>query len=316
MINHTAAMEINNMEIIDSHSHLGNNHYPNGGELIEKTGVKTNSFDAITIVELAQYRQSFIGDIYLKIFHWWLAKSTIDRIFTATRENMRNSMDEAGVAYTVCLPMSLNFVSFEDLLKAKAKDPGIIPFTGIDHTKNYDYNQVYTSHVKAGAKGLKLHPIVQRLPLNHKKTFEIVEAFAPYGLPVLFHSGALDYYYREKEKVNQIPELGEVKYAEELVRAFPKVKFIAGHAGTTEIDDTIALLGKYKNVWVDTSFQSPGNIRRLVITFGAEKVLYASDWPYGSRSPAIKAVKKACRGDKSLERLIFCDNARALMKLS
>jgi hypothetical protein len=100
------------------------------------------------------------------------------------------------------------------------------------------------------------------------------------------------------------------------VKAFPGVKFIAGHAGLFEVGDVIELLGGFKNVSVDVSFQSPATIRRLVGALGAERVLYGSDWPWGSRITAIKAVKKACRGDRGLERRIFYENASELLRLS
>ena len=84
-------------------------------------------------------------------------------------------------------------------------------------------------------------------------------------------------------------------------------------AGLEDVDDTIELLAGLKNVSVDISFQSPGKIRELIKAFGAERVLYASDWPYGNRIPAVKAVKAACRGDWDLERLIFYENAATLL---
>jgi predicted TIM-barrel fold metal-dependent hydrolase len=303
------------MIIIDAHSHLGNNQYTNGGALIEKKGVKPTRFDSMTMYENFHYRFPSFNALMYKLYKPFVVHDTIKRAETGTRENMRNSMDEAGVSYTVCLPISLNYVSFAELVAAKEKDPGIIPFTGVDHTADYDYNQVYASHVRAGAKGLKLHPIIQKLSLADKKTFAIVEAFAPYELPVLFHCG-IAYYYSGIEKKNQTPEFGAIKYAEELVRSFPKVNFIAGHSGMWQVQDAIDLLGKYKNVWVDTSFQPAEYIRKLIKTFGPEKVLYASDWPYGRRIPAIATVKAVCRGDAHLEKLIFQDNAARLMKLS
>ena len=200
------------MKIIDAHSHLGDNQYPCGGDIIEQTGIKQKKFDSITIAEKLHFKFSWLNNLFYKMYKPIVVRDTINRIKTASRENMRKSMDEAGVSYTVCLPMSLNFVSFEELAAAKEKDPGIIPFTGVDHTKDYDYNQVYASHVKAGAKGLKLHPIVQKLSLTDKKTFDIVEAFAPFELPILFHCG-ITYYYVGKEKKNQTPEYGSIHYA-------------------------------------------------------------------------------------------------------
>ncbi|ETR65611.1 MAG: amidohydrolase 2 [Candidatus Magnetoglobus multicellularis str. Araruama] len=304
-----------NMKIIDAHSHLGDNQYPYGGDIIEQTGIKQKTIDSIMIAEVLQFKFSWLNHLFYQIFKPIVVRDTINRNKTASRENMRKSMDEAGVSYTACLPVSLNFVSFDALVAAMKKDPGIIPFTGVDHTKDYDYNQVYTSHVKSGAKGLKLHPIVQKLSLTDKKTYNIVEAFAPYELPVLFHCG-ITYYYVGKEKKNQTPEYGSIHYAERLVKSFPKVNFIAGHSGAYQVRDVINRLGKYKNVWVDTSFQSSSCIRKLIKTFGPEKVLYASDWPYGQRIPAIMAARSACGGDTHLEKAIFHDNAATLFKLT
>jgi hypothetical protein len=40
-----------------------------------------------------------------------------------------------------------------------------------------------------------------------------------------------------------------------------------------DVMDVISLLGNYKNVWVDTSLQSPEVIKKLIKTFGPDKVL-------------------------------------------
>ena len=138
-------------------------------------------------------------------------------------------------------------VTFEDIKMASQKDQGIIPFTGIDYTKDYDLEVKLAADIAAGAKGLKLHPIIQRVPLTSTKTFEAVEAFDPYRLPVLFHCGVSSYYLGS-EKTKENPTYGEIHYVMELVKAFPKVNFIAGHAGLSEVKDVIRMLGKYKNV--------------------------------------------------------------------
>ena len=194
------------------------------------------------------------------------------------------------------------------------KDSGIIPFTGIDYTREYDIEASLASDVASGAKGLKLHPVVQRIPLTSKRTFKAVEAFASFKLPILFHCGVSSYYLGD-EKSKEEPSYGEIHHSEKLVKAFPQVNFIAGHAGLYEVKDVIELLSKYKNVWVDISFQSPSTIRRLIKAFGPEKVLYASDWPYGDRVTAIKTVKAACTGDKGVEKRIFFENAAELTHL-
>ncbi len=66
-----------------------------------------------------------------------ITKASRARNITATLENMRMSMDKTGVEKTACLPIP-PYVTFQDLKEAQALDAGIIPFTGIDYSKEYD----------------------------------------------------------------------------------------------------------------------------------------------------------------------------------
>ena len=297
---------------IDAHTHLGDILYRGGGDLIDKKGVvKPRIFDPISISEAILHRDLGGGYLLYRLLGKWVTKAERARNFTATYENCRRSMDEAGITHTVCLPIPPH-VNFDDLRAASTKDQGIIPFTGIDYTRDYDVYAALAGDVKAGAKGLKLHPTIQCVPLTSKRTFDAVEAFAPHGLPVLFHCGYSSYYLGgEKSKEN--PSYSEIHYAADLVKAFPMVSFIAGHAGIFQVREVMALLSSYKNVSVDISFQSPEKIRDLLRAFGPERVMYGSDWPWGSRVAMKKALTIACGEDKGLERRVFFENAARLM---
>jgi predicted TIM-barrel fold metal-dependent hydrolase len=178
-----------------------------------------------------------------------------------------------------------------------------------------DPGRAFEADVEAGARGLKLHPIIQNVPLTSERTLAAVQAFSAHGLPVLFHCGISSYYFGEERKKEQ-PRYGEIRYAADLVRTFPSVSFIAGHSGLLQVRDVLKLLGGCGNVWVDTSSQSVAMVRRLITTFGPERVLFASDWPYGNRPPAREIVKHACGGDEGLERRILFENAAELLGLS
>ncbi len=299
--------------IIDSHGHLGNILYPGGGELIFRKGVKKRF--VIDIASLSEWRlHAEMPDFLLSPLMGLLARGEQARNETATLENLRKSMDQAGVDRMVCLPVPPN-VTFEDLRQAAELDEGVIPFTGVDFTRADDVQAALDADVAVGARGLKLHPILQKQPLNSKRTFEVVEAFAPHGLPVLFHAGEFSYYLGEEKNRNEEPSNGAIHFGRDLVAAFPKVAFIAGHAGMFQVDDVMAMLGGFSNVYVDLTFQNPGKVRQLIDVFGPERVLYGSDWPWGNHMPAIKIVRKACKGDKTLENLIFHENATRLLKL-
>lgn len=301
--------------IIDIHTHLGDILYPDGGKLIDRKNVRKKFFyDIISQSEFMLHTGISEGIdrwLYRKLYDL-VTKASRARNATATLENMRQSMDAAGVNKSACMPIP-PYLTFDDLRDAQKKEPRIIAFTGIDYTKEYDVASSLEKDVKQGAKGVKLHPIIQRAPLDMEKTMTAMEAFAPFGLPVLFHCGISSYYLGSEQREKEDAALGGIAYAEKLVAAFPDVTFIAGHAGLYEYGKVKDMLGGYKNVMVDTSFQPPGHVRELIRVFGPDRVLYASDWPFGNREPAIKIVKKACRGDTSLEKRIFYENAAALL---
>ncbi len=304
--------------IIDIHAHLGDILNSGGGKLIDQTDVqKKIFFDVTTFSEHLLHGgfPRFLDEPMYHLVYPLVTRASRARNATATLENMRNSLDESGVSKCACMPIP-PFLTFSDLKKAREKEPRIIPFTGVDPNNTGDIEADLRADVEQGARGLKLHPIIHRAPLNGKKTMETVEAFAVHDLPVLFHCGISSYYPGTEKNKKEDKTLGEIFYARDLANAFPNVCFVAGHAGLYKYRDVIELLAPCPNVMVDISFQSPARVRKLLRSFGPERVMYASDWPFGNRKPAIQVIKKACRGDTALEQQIFYDNAASILKLA
>jgi predicted TIM-barrel fold metal-dependent hydrolase len=300
--------------IIDIHSHLGNILEHGGGDIINQTGVVIEKmFDPMTINEKGLMRTYGLGSIPYIIFHYWATKSQRARNAAASLENMQRSMSNAGVDYTVCMPIA-PYVTFEDLAQARDKEKTIIPFTSIDFSRKHNIGKKLAQDVNRGAFGLKLHPIIQAVSLSDRRTLEALSAFEPLKKPVLTHSGVSGYYLG-KEKKRNIPDFGQIHYVEEMVRTFPNINFIIGHSGLFHVHEVIRRLKRRNNVWVDTSIQSPSKIRKLIRNFGAERVMYASDWPFAKRKPSIQTVSTACMGDSGLEKRIFFENARDLLGL-
>jgi predicted TIM-barrel fold metal-dependent hydrolase len=304
--------------VIDAHGHLGDILYPNGGELIGRLGVeKEDVFDPASLAERRLHRDPLrLGRIAYRLLARQITRGERARNATATLENFARSLDETQISHSVCLPIPPN-VHFADLAEARRKDPRIVPFTGVDYTRSEggalpDPSVQLAADVAAGARGMKLHPIIQKIPLTSAATHIAVEAFAPHDLPVLFHCG-ISSYYLGAERDREEPRYGAIRDAAELVRDFPAVHFIAGHSGLFHVDQVMKLLAGFPNVSVDTSFQCPERVRQLIGAFGPERVLFASDWPYGNRPPALAIVSEACQGDRGLERRILFENAAELM---
>lgn len=302
------------MPIIDVHTHLGDILYPDGGLLIHAGRVKKRfCLDLITVSGWVGHRLRWYRDHivvrFLKAAVVWAER---ERNFTASLANMDLSMKRAGVDYSVCMPIA-PFVTFADLKQAAQQDRRIIPFTSPDFSASPEAVAAQIAEdAAAGARGLKLHAIIQQEPLNSDKSKAAVETAGSNSLPVLIHSGVFHYYFRN-ERHREKPAYGDIPRVEALVADFPRVPFILGHAGLYQTGEVMRRLNTRKNVWVDISFQPPSVVRRLMDVFGPERVLFASDWPFGNPGPMIKIVRKACRGDRVLEQMLFHDNAARLL---
>lgn len=298
--------------IIDVHGHLGDILYPNGRNLIYQRGVVMEKLWDPQGTNEAQLNRSFgMGKLIYELTNYWATKGQRARNFTATLENYQRSLDENGIDYAVCLPIA-PYVTFEDLAEAREQEPRILPFTSVDFTRQHNVAEKLRQDVEGGALGLKLHPIIQNVSLLDNLTSQALQAFEQLKKPVLIHTGPSGYYLG-KEKNKNTPAFGKVEYVEEVVRNFPGINFIIGHSGLFWVNEVCRRMAKLPNVWMETSFQSPEMVRKLIALFGPEKVMYASDWPFGSRPPHIKIIKVACQGNQELEEQIFYKNAKALL---
>ena len=303
--------------IIDVHCHLGDILHPGGGRIIWKKGLRSRPGPSLNGLSERLLHRDLGGLLSLmdRGFADHVTRVEQARNAAATLENLRAAMAAFGVVRAVCMPIPPH-VTFDDLARVAAADSTIVPFTGVDFSYGKDPTESLAAHVARGARGLKLHPIIQQRPLDGREMMAAVEAFAPHGLPVLFHCGFSSYYLGRDKTRCQNPGLGRIEDARRLAAAFPGVDFIAGHAGLLEAEQAMDRLGPLVNVSVDISFQPPAMIRRLVRVFGPERVFFASDWPYGRHRPALRAVAAACRGDRRVERMILYENAARLLGIA
>lgn len=320
--------EFDDIPAIDAHSHIGNILYPFGGNLIFREGIKFPKSSGLQLSdEKNLFRETFTGGLLNAVFPMWSVNCERNRNAAATLENFRKSLIGTKIQYCVCAPVAPNN-TYDDMCEVRKADSRVIAFTSPDFSWRSPYNASFEKKAKEklfadlrdGAKGVKIHPIIQEINADAKEVMvavEIVSAFcSPSNIPkpVLLHSGRA-LYYTPKEGKKQFAECASIDRIERLISNFPGVRFIIGHAGLGEIAAVIDLLPKYKNVYVDTSFQSPEAIRVLISAFGGDRVLFASDWSYGLRKPAIMAVKEACGKDAELRKALMYNNAAELLGL-
>jgi len=152
------------------------------------------------------------------------------RLACATLENIGRSMDEEGVAYSALMPV-YPYTGFEEYLAASGLDTRMIPFSSPDFSLPADRMvEKLKRDIARGARGLKIHSVLQNVKMNDPRTRAAVEVFGRAGLPVMFHIGVSYYYLPEQDAAYpSLPEAGAIEDFFELARAFPDYPLIAAH---------------------------------------------------------------------------------------
>ncbi len=297
--------------IIDIHCHLGDILYPSGGSRILSHLPMARPFDPDALRRQSLY--SFTGldrTVYeLPRVKWWMTRAERMRNFTGTLQNLSASLDRHGIDYAAAMPLAPN-VAFADLLPAAQADPRVLPFGSFDFTQP-DLPGQARSQLVQGARGFKLHPILQRVDPAEPAVAEALAAL-PEGTLVMVHTGVANYYPPAEQHL-QTPEFGRIEGIAQMALAFPRLRFIAAHGGLREFAGVLSQLAPLSNAYVDTSFVSPAGIRALIAAFGPERVLFASDWPWGFHGTGLAAVRKACAG-RELS-MVLGENAQRLLNI-
>ncbi len=229
------------------------------------------------------------------------------RLSMGCRENLLRYMDSNGIDRSIVLPIA-PFSTGGDYLRECAGEPRLIPFASV-HPSG-DWERELKAAMEGGCKGLKIHPTLQRIAPEDPFFFDLLEAFAPYGRPVIAHTGEFDYYIVK----DGYAAFGDIQRLEKLIAAFPNVPFILGHMGLYYPDKAIELARRYEHIYLETSFQPLRKVREALKVAGRERVMFGSDWPESDSKYALRIARKAAGEDKELRERITGGNILALVK--
>lgn len=164
-------------------------------------------------------------------------------------------------------------------------------------------------HLKElGLKGIKIHPDIQARPLDHEGFLRMYACCEELSLPVLMHTG--DYRYDFSNPNRLIPVL----------ERFPRLTVIGAHFGGWSIwEEATEKMAKYPNLYVDCSsslpfMKHPEIAAKLVRKYGAERVLYGTDYPMWSPVEELEHFLALDLTEEEREQ-IFWKNAKALFSL-
>ncbi|MGI5891977.1 MAG: amidohydrolase family protein [Bacillota bacterium] len=302
-------------KIIDFHAHLGDIFHSKNNILWDQNVQHGDYINPFMELEKSGFVNPLIGDSFEEFKILLNASDNLNA--ENTLQNLSKKLDDNNITYICIFPILPNN-SFEEMLAASKFEPRILPFTSADYSLPLEKMvEKLKLDVQRGARGLKIHPVIQNIRLSDPKVHAAVETIASYNLPIISHCGANDYYVPEAPYARD-PEAGDVKYFIELAQKYPDVTLVAGHAGGLmggEIELLTEKTKGLKNLYVDTTFRSAQDILRAVEFFGRERVLYGTDNPFATHVGTMLQVENACKNDAQLADLIFFENAARILHI-
>jgi predicted TIM-barrel fold metal-dependent hydrolase len=156
----------------------------------------------------------------------------------------------------------------------------LIGFAALHPESNRIPQQVEEA-LQMGLTGVKLHPDFQEFHIDDEKAFPIYEAIEG-RMPLLVHTGDSRTEYSKPWRLAKILD------------RFPKLNVIAAHFGGYSEWENGALSLALKNVYVDTSSSqfalTPHQVRELIDIFGADHVLFGTDYPMWNPGEELKKL--------------------------
>ena len=129
-----------------------------------------------------------------------------------------------------------------------------------------------------GARGIKLHPRAQEFEFGHPAARAIFEVARDARVPILIHAGR---------------GMRSMAALVELALKFPEVPLVLAHAGIA--DQAVFATGfrDHPCVLYDTSCFGPQDVVELFARVPAERIVFASDVPYGQPTGALFLAMRA-----------------------
>ncbi len=158
-----------------------------------------------------------------------------------------------------------------------------------------------------GLHGIKLHPDFQHIPADSDAVFRMARS-ASGKLPILIHAGDYRHSFSHPEQIRN------------LALAFPDLTLIAAHfGGWSEWHKAPDALAGLPNVYVDTSstlgFISPEKASELIGRYGADHVLFGTDYPMWSAEEELSRIRRLPLSAEDRRKILY-SNACALLSLS
>ena len=234
-----------------------------------------------------------------------------------TAAGLKASMQNAGIDYSVVLPVATNPLKLDSMnsvsIEQNGKE-GLIYF-GAMHPDAPDWQEQLERLYQNGIKGIKIHPVYQGVDIDDIRYLKILNKAAELGLIVLMHAGD-DIGFPDvvrcspKMTANALRQVGDIKIILAHMGGWKNWKEVAGNlANTSAMLDTAFALGKITPL--DDTFSedflnllNESDFIKLVQTFGSHRILFGTDSPWTDQKQSLDLIKNLPLADDEKNKIL------------
>jgi predicted TIM-barrel fold metal-dependent hydrolase len=232
---------------------------------------------------------------------------------THTAANLLAEMADVGVARAAVLPIDMPLPLAGGLpgrwvreIQAHGWQDRLLPFASVD-PNDADAPAKLEAQAEAGARGVKLHPEMQRFFPDDPGAMAVYEVCRARRLVVVFHAG------RSGIEPEGIRRYALMRRYEPAVAEFPDVRFVFGHGGARDLERAIPIARAHRNVWLGLSSLGVSQIDAALAALGPERLINGSDWPFYHLAVSVAKILIVTRGDAGARDALLAGNAEPLL---
>lgn len=232
-----------------------------------------------------------------------LMKSTL----VGTTDVLLQRGRQAGISEFVLLPVATKAEQVHHINEFIAQEIGL-------HREFYGFGTLHAAmenplseieYIRsAGLKGVKLHPDIQRFPIDDERLFPVYDRLQG-ELPVLIHCGDPRYPYSRPERLRRI------------IDEFPHLQIVAAHLGGWSMFDIAYEYLKDTDCYFDISssgmFMTQEKMKSFVSGYGADRLLFGSDFPLWDPQSELESFLRLGLREVDQEKIAF-RNALHILK--
>lgn len=198
--------------------------------------------------------------------------------------------------------------SINEFIAATIRE-GKVTMTGLGtlHPESADIAGDVEHIMELGLHGVKLHPDIQQFKIDDYRCLKIYELCEKHNLPILMHAGDSRYDFSNPNRLLPVMQI------------YTGLTVVGAHLGGWSVwDEAVEKLIDLPNLYVDCcscmQFIDKEKVRDIIRMYGAERVLFGTDYPLWSPVKEMENFLSLGLNDNE-KSLILGENAKRIYNI-